>query len=143
MPKSENKPRIIRKIGLAEFKDKKVLLGRDNKNNEVFIMIGGKVEEGESDIECLNREVREELEVGLDQSSIKFLHEFNGPAHGHDKKMVVLNIRVYEANFVGEPQTTEEIVEINYFDSTVDPKHLSEIGRTQIFPWLKSNGYIN
>lgn len=144
MPKPANSSqyRVIRKVALAYFKDKKLLMGRDNKNEEVFIMIGGKVEEGESDEQCLIREVKEELGVKVDKNSISFIKEFNGPAHGKDKS-VTLNIRLYEADIIGEPHLTQEIVEIQYFDSKTDKKHLSEIGRTQIFPWLKENGYIS
>lgn len=141
-PANNNQVRLIRKVALAYFKDKKVLMGRDNKNDEVFIMIGGKVEEGETDEKCLVREVKEELDVEIDRNSISFLQEFNGPAHGKDKN-VILNIRLYEANIIGEPHLTQEIVEIQYFDSKTDKKHISEIGQTQIFPWLKEHGYIN
>lgn len=142
MPKPENKPRIIRKVALANFKNKKLLLVRDSKNVTVFIMPGGKVEKGETDIECLNREVNEELQVGLNQASIKFLQEFNGPAHGYADN-VVLNIRIYEAEMTGEPvPDMDEIVEMRYFDTMDDPKHFSEIGKTQIMPWLKHHGYI-
>ncbi len=140
MPKPEDKPRVIRKVALAYFKDKKLIVGRDNKNAEVFVAIGGKVEEGESDIDCLKREVKEEIYTELDPASVKFLHEFNGPAHG--KPDAVLNIRFYEGQIIGQPKPTQEIVEIDYFDSHTDPKHLSEISRTQVFPWLKDHGYI-
>jgi 8-oxo-dGTP diphosphatase len=145
MPRPELKPgqRLIRKSGLAYFKDKKILMGRDNKNDTVFIMIGGKVEEGETYEQCLIRETQEELEVEIEPSSIKLLKEFYGPAHGQDKDKVLLNINLYQADIIGEPKTTEEIVEIDYFDSGTDPKHISEIGQTQIFPWLKEHGYIN
>lgn len=136
-----NQPRILRKVGLAYFKDGKLLQVRDNKNTEVFIVPGGKIEEGETDIECLKREIKEELDVDLDENSISFLHEFTGPAHG--KPNTLLNIRFYQAELIGEPRPTEEIVEIGYFDSKSDTKHISEIGHTQFFPWFKEHGYIN
>src|SRR5579862_472336 len=98
MPNNDAK-RLIRKVALAHFKDKKMLLVRDSKNDTVFIMPGGKVEEGETDIECLNREVKEELGIKLEPSSIKFLQEFNGPAHGHGDD-VLLNIKIYQAEMI-------------------------------------------
>jgi 8-oxo-dGTP diphosphatase len=145
MPGPALKPgqRLIRKSALAYFKDKKIMMGRDSKNDEVFIMIGGKIEEGETPEECLIREVKEELEVDVDPASIKFLQDFYGPAHGHDKDLVLLNIKLYQADFIGNPKTTEEIVEIDYFDSNTDQRHISEVGRTQIFPWLKQHDYID
>ncbi len=143
MPKTANnpEPRVIKKVALALFKDKKIMVVRDNKNDEVFIAPGGKVEEGESDTECLQREIKEELDTNVVAGSISFLHEFLGPAHG--KENTLLNIRFYEARLVGEPKPTQEIVEIEYFDSSTDPKRISEIGREQILPWLKQHGYIN
>jgi 8-oxo-dGTP diphosphatase len=138
----DSQPRVIRKVALASFKDGKIMQVRDNKNTEVFIAPGGKVEQGESDAECLERELKEELKVALDPKSLSFLCEFNGPAHGHPAN-VSLNIRFYQAKLIGKPSPNEEIVEISYFDSSSDPKHLSEIARTQIFPWLKEHGYIN
>lgn len=138
---NNSEPRIIRKVALALFKDKKLMQVRDNKNDEVFYAVGGKVEPGESDMQCLKREVKEELDVDLEDSTISFLHEFTGPAH--NKSNTLLNVKFYEAKLVGEPSPAEEIVEIGYFDSSSDLKHLSEIGREQFFPWFKEHGYIN
>lgn len=140
-PDDNQKPRIIHKVALAYFKDKRIMQVRDNRNDEVFYAVGGKKEEGETDIECLKREVREELAVDLDEPSITFIHEFTGPAHG--KPNTLLNIRFYQADLMGEPKPTEEIVEIGFFDTHSDLRHISEIGRTQFFPWFKEHGYIN
>jgi len=66
--------RIIKKIALAVFKDRKMLQVRTSKQPEVFYTLGGKIEKGETDLECLRREVKEE--IGCEVTSIKFLHEF-------------------------------------------------------------------
>jgi len=143
MPKPDDKEptRVIHKVALAHFRDKKIMQVRTQNNDDVFYAVGGKVEEDETDAECLIREVKEELGVDLDKNSIKFIHEFTGPAHG--KPNAVLNIRFYQAELVGDPKPTDEIVEIGYFDSKSDKKHISEIGRTQFFLWFKKHGYIN
>jgi 8-oxo-dGTP diphosphatase len=141
MPADEPKARTIKKAALAHFKDGQVLFVRDNKNEDVFIFPGGKIEEGETDEQCVVRECREEMSVEVDPASVKYLHKFLGPAHG--KPGVMLDIRLYTAEFLGEPQPSQEIVELGYFDTQSDSKHISEIGATQIMPWLKTNGYIN
>lgn len=132
--------RVIKKIALAVFKDKKILMVRDNKNDQVFYSLGGKVEEGENDHQCLIREVREEINCEVDPSSLEFLEEFEAPAHG--KENTLLNIRLYKGDLLGEPKPSQEIVEYQYFDTATDPKHLSEMA-IKFFSWLKKQGLIN
>jgi len=133
--------KTIQKVALAVFLDKKMLQVRSRKNPEIFYTLGGKVEEGEDDISCLKREVKEEINCEVDESSIKFLTEFEDVAHGKDEYLV--NIRMYEGKLIGTPKPSSEIAEIGYFDSNSDKKHLSIIAQRTIFPWLKKHGYIN
>lgn len=114
---------------------------RSAKHPEVFFTLGGKPEAGESEIEALKREVREEVGCEIDESSLKFLSEFEDVAHSKDEAIV--NIRMYEGKLIGEPKPSSEIAEIGWFDSNSDPKNISLIARRTIFPWLKQHGYIN
>ncbi len=132
----------IRKVGIAIFKDKKILMARSAKNPEVFYVPGGKFEKDESDIECLKRECLEELSTTIKDDTIKFLHEFKDQAYGKEKGVLFV-MRLYSVEVEGEPAPQSEIAELQYFDSSVDKKHLSETGLMKIFPWLKENGYIN
>ncbi len=131
--------KIIKKVALAYFKNKKMLQVRTNKQDKVFYTLGGKIKSGESDIDCLKREVKEEIGCEIDESSLKFLKEFKDVAHGGG----ILNVRLYEGKITGEPKPSSEIVEIDYFDTNSDSKNLSLIARRTIFPWLKEQGYIN
>ena len=133
-------PTIIYKTALAVFKDKKMIMVRTTKNDEVFYTLGGKIEEGETGIECLNREVKEEAGVEIIENSLQFLHEFEAPAYGRENTLV--NIKLYEGKLKSEPVPSSEVVEIAYFDSSVDTKHLTEI-TVDMFEWLKSHSYIN
>ena len=132
---------MIQKIALAVFKDKKMLQVRTHKQKEVFFTLGGKIEEGESEIECLKREVKEEVGCEVVESSLKYLTTFQDIAHGKEGEMV--NIKVYEGKLIGDPKPQSEIVEIGWFDTKSDKKHISTIAQRTIYPWLKQHGYIN
>lgn len=132
---------MIYKVALAVFKNKKMLQVRSKKHPEVFFTLGGKIEAGESEIECLIREVKEEIDCGIDKSSIKYLTAFQDIAH--DKDGALVNIKVYEGKLIGHPKPSSEIAEIGYFDSNSDKKHLSVIAQRTIFPWLKEQRLIN
>lgn len=133
--------RVIRKVALGVFKDKKMLQVRSRKQESVFFTLGGKIEAGETEIEALKREVKEEIDCDLEESSIKFLHEFEDVAHGKDEALV--NIRMYKGKLIGTPKPTSEIAEIGYFDTNSDKRRLSTIAQRTIFPYLKEHGYIN
>lgn len=132
--------KLIRKVALAVFKDKKLLVVRTKKNNEVFYCLGGTMESGESETDCLVREVMEEIDCEVQESSLKLLAEFEDLAHGREETKV--NIRMYTGELSGEMKPSSEVAEIGYFDSTTDKKYLSAIAVNKMFPWLKEKGYI-
>ena len=135
-------PKIIRKIGIAVFKDGKILMARSKKNAEIFYVPGGKLEKEESDTDCLKRECLEELGVAVESDTIKYLQTFEGPAHGQPEGTLI-NTKLYQCTLEDEPKASSEIEEIRYFDSVSDRQHLSEFAGEYIFPWLKKNNYIN
>lgn len=130
----------IRKVALAYIKDRKVIMVRSAQNPEVFYTLGGKIESGETEIECLRREVKEEIDVGIATTTLKFLREFEGVAHGKENTMV--NIRLYYGEIVGKPKASNEIAEVRYFDTATDRKHLGIVSM-EIINWLHRQGYID
>ena len=116
-------------------------MARDNINDKAFYIPGGKIENGETDLDCLVRETREELGVDLDMDSVKFLGEFEAKAHR--KPGMRVNIRLFTGQLKGEPNPSSEIVELKYFDSSMHARNMTPILIERIFPWLKQHGYIN
>jgi 8-oxo-dGTP diphosphatase len=133
--------RSINKVGLAVFRDHKIIMARHQKNEVIYFNLGGKIEPGESDLECLQREVREEASTEIDPASIEFLAEFKAPAHGHPD--TTIRLRLYRGELLGEPVPASEIAEFRYFDSTYNPRHFTPVTRDYTFPWLKQHGDIN
>lgn len=132
---------VIQKVALAVFSGKKILQVRTKKQKNIFFTLGGKIKPGESEIECLKREVWEEIGCSLKESTIRFLHEFEDVAHG--KARALVNIRMYQGELIGSPKPSSEVVEIGWFDTKSDKKYLSTIAQRTIFPWLKQHGYIS
>ena len=134
------KPTIIRTSCLALFRNKKILCVK-TRGKEVFHFVGGGVEQGESDIECLIREVKEEIGCEVVEKSIKHLGDFTDTAHGRENTLVL--IRLYEADVSGEPKPSTEVDSVEFIDTSVNPVYLTDVAKNQVFPWLQKNNYIN
>lgn len=136
------KPRILRKAALAHIKDRKLLMVRDFTRPDVYLTVGGKIEDGETDVECLHREVLEEINCELAPESVKFLKEFEAPAH--NKENVRVNIRLFAGELVGEPTPSSEVVELQYFNSNIEKKHIEgNIVGQDIIRWLVEQDLID
>ena len=98
------------KIALLVIKDRKVLMAR-SKGIEHFYMPGGKRDKGESDVECLVRECKEELGIDVDPTSAVLYGVFSSYAYV-DKPLAKLSM--YQANYTGTPTPTSEIEEIGW-----------------------------
>ena len=131
---------VLLKVSLAVFRDKKLLVVRNRDQKDVFFCLGGQVETSEDDVSCLVREVREEIGCEVDLSTVSYLTTFETAAHGRPSTRV--RIKMYQGEIIGDPTPSGEVVEIKYFDTSVDKKHLSEMAVKEMFPWLKDRGFI-
>src|SRR5580698_3897390 len=103
---------MIDKVGLLMIRDGKVLLCRKKRGHSLLILPGGKREAGESSLECLARELREELgEVTAVSPELVgvYTHEAMG------KKGKLVRIELYRAELAGEARAHSEIGELVWF----------------------------
>lgn len=133
---SRNTPRPIVKSAALLLRDKKLLVVR-TQGVKWFYAVGGKVEPGETDVECLRREVEEE--IGCQVTSEQFYHIFRGPNTDGSKSMVM---PCFFVTLNKEPQPSSEIEELLWVDSSTDPGILGSMIRDHIVPALKKDGLI-
>jgi len=108
-----NNNTFIDKLAFLFFVDEKLLMTL-SKGKDTYYIPGGKREGGESDVEALTREVREELTVELDPRSIKHYGTFTAQAHGKPAGVLV-RMTCYTASFSGELQPSSEIQALAYY----------------------------
>lgn len=121
-------------INLIAIQDKKILL---TKKKQVWILPGGKPEAEETDLECLSRELAEELPKLIVIDDFKPYKSFSGKTpHKGD----MLEAITYFATVEGEITPSMEITEAGWFND-FDAINLSDI-TAKIIDALKTDGFI-
>lgn len=105
-------PEIIDKLALLYLKDGKVLCSMSH-GKDTWYLPGGKREAGESDLQALKREIREELSVELDDATIKPYAVFSAQAHGKAEGVLV-QMTCYTAEIIGEIKPANEIERLEF-----------------------------
>ncbi len=133
--------RTIRKCALLLVKNGKLLLSREFGENR-FLTVGGSFEDGESDLQCLQRELLEEVGTNAGENTLKFLNEFVD-TDGAEK---IIHIRAYAGELENEPVATGEIEELKWFsrgDLEILPEEIiTRITKHKILPFLVEKGML-
>ncbi|MBI2508140.1 NUDIX domain-containing protein [Candidatus Woesearchaeota archaeon] len=121
-------------ICAAIIKKEKVLVVR---KEQAWILPGGKPNSGESDIECLCREVREELS-GMELENFRFYNRFEGIApHKGD----LLQARVYFADTKVSNYTPSSEIDDVGWANRIEQYNFSDITK-KIIKSLYDGGYL-
>jgi len=102
--------------GLVVVKDRKLLLAFSN-NKQAFYLPGGKTDEGETTIATLIREIREELNLELEASHLRFYTHITAPAFG-ERKGTIMEQDCFLGELPAEPNPAAEIGALQYFNTT-------------------------
>jgi 8-oxo-dGTP pyrophosphatase MutT (NUDIX family) len=127
------------KSSLAIIRNNKLLLLREFEQDKL-ITPGGQIEDNESAIESLKREMMEELGTEIDTNSLKYIGKFEDIAAG--KKDTKINIQLFLGEVVGEMKPANEIKELIWFGKNDDWNTLSPMLKNKILPTLIEKGYI-
>ncbi|WP_223291243.1 NUDIX hydrolase [Streptomyces avicenniae] len=114
-------PRVIDTVAWVLLAEGRIL-GARSRGNDVFYIPGGKRKPGESDVETLTREVREELSVSLVPGTAEHVGTYTAAAHGHPEGTLV-TMACYTAEYRGTLTASSEIEEIAWL-------RLADRGRT-------------
>ena len=99
-------------VGLLVIKDRKLLLAFSN-NKKAWYLPGGKVDEGETAMAALRREIKEELDVDLPETGVEWYYHIAAPAFG--EKDTVMRQNCYHYELQQTPEPTAEIGDVRYF----------------------------
>lgn len=131
----EKKIDIHKSAGII-IKDRKFLITR-TRGKSFFVSPGGKIEEGETIIEALERELKEELDINIDIESLEDFGIFYALAQGLENKYLEMNVFIVN-KYNGEIVPSREIEEVMWIDSKLPPNiELGSIFKHDILPKLK------
>lgn len=129
----------IRKIGAAIIKNNKILVVKETGWKEYGIP-GGSIKENEMVVDCLAREIKEELNVNVRGDSLRYLGTFEDVAMNEPNTIV--QIKLYKVELEKEPLKTSEVEDMFWFGKNDDLNKLGPIDKNKIIPALIKKGLI-
>jgi 8-oxo-dGTP diphosphatase len=122
----------LRVVGAAVLEAGRLLLVSKHAAADVFYLPGGKPEDGEAPLDCLRREVAEELGAGL--AHARRLAVLHGPAA---LEPLPMEMTVYAAELDRPPRPRAEIARLVWASSPdAVPGRVAPVVRDQLFPLL-------
>src|SRR5271167_3898231 len=100
--------------GLVVIKNRKLLLAF-SKNKKAWYLPGGKIDEEESTLAALIREIKEELNILLKNEELKFYTHISAPAFGEYPE-IIMEQDCFFHDLLLTPIPNVEIKSLKYFD---------------------------
>ena len=129
---------IIDKVAWVHLENGRILSTR-SRGKDKFYLPGGKREPGETDAQCLIREISEELAVDLKADSLRALGVFEAQAHGHPAGTII-RMSCYAAQYEGKLRASAEIEEQVWL-TYADRSRSAPVDQI-IFDWLHERGEL-
>jgi 8-oxo-dGTP pyrophosphatase MutT (NUDIX family) len=132
----------LQTAGLLLIQNRKLLLAFSN-NKQCFYLPGGKIDEGETAVIALCREIAEELNIVLAENELKYYTHISAPAYG-ERDDTIMEQDCFFINKPVIPTASAEIGELKYFSLAEYLKEANQApGATMILEKLKSDNLID
>jgi 8-oxo-dGTP diphosphatase len=129
----------IDKVALLVVRDGHILLCRKKYGTSLLILPGGRREPGETSMECLIRELHEEL-GNVAVEGLEYVGTYTDVAAGESSKTV--QIELYRGRLSGTAAPQSEISELIWFGAGDDDSCLAPSIRNKILPDLRRRGLL-
>jgi 8-oxo-dGTP pyrophosphatase MutT (NUDIX family) len=129
---------VIDKVAWIRLEGGRILSTR-SRGKDTYYLPGGKREPGESDEQCLRREIAEELAVNLKAATFRLVGVFEAQAHGHSQGTSI-RMPCYAADYEGTLAASAEIAEYAWL-TYADRERSAPVDRI-IFDWLHERGEL-
>jgi 8-oxo-dGTP diphosphatase len=104
---------VIETVAWVRVEAGRILCARSH-GRDAFYIPGGKLEPGETELDALVREIKEELSVDLIPRTASHLATYRAQAHGQADGVAVV-MSCYTADYQGTPVASREIAELGWF----------------------------
>ena len=122
------------KIGLLILQNNRILLCRKKYYTSKLILPGGQIEDGEDDIQCLRREIKEELDNNEIITTPIYIGVYIDKAAADDpKENKIVRIKLYQGKIKHQARPTSELKELVWFGQDDNWDDLSLIIKNKIF----------
>lgn len=139
-----DKPDILKSGAVVLNSEGKLLIVKP-KDKDFWIFVGGKIEDGETPEQALEREVIEELNVRPKSSPVFYMESPIEPAAG-DKQGRTIQIKAFLVELDGEPEPSSEIEQLHWLSKDEFQGSeflLGSVLAKHVVPKLINEGLIN
>jgi 8-oxo-dGTP diphosphatase len=111
---------LIETVAWVRVENGRILCAR-SRGKDVFYIPGGKREPGETELDTLLREIKEELTVDLLPDTARHFGTYRDQAHAQADGVVVV-MSCYTADYAGTPAASSEIEELAWLTYADRPR---------------------